>query len=556
MQKIISFEKRYTVGHMFFLLVINIIYSVFFQPLTNYNDLFFIAIVSSWGILIVKTFILEKEDWIKWIVDKKLYNLLKLTELIMVSLLIVSAREFKLELSLLYLVIIIEAYIANEDLEEPVYKFFYLLPFIFTNIIYEGTNLLQTNKILYFIFGIAVFLGVQYILDLNIKEVKRKLNENKILIKEKNTKNEELISSQETLQELNEKLKGQKLELEKATEEYRKKAAEFYVLNEIGKFLGKSLEVEKLLGGVVDVLSGVMGVDMCCIVLYPEGNYDKKDVSFHIKTVYDKKTTDIIRQKIESGVLSFLMDNRDIYIDNEVAQTKNLFFENREVGSFAAVPLYKGDTTYGLVLLEQKYKNYFYKTIVDLLKSVANQIVLSIENAKLYESVEELAIKDNLTKAYNRTYMQKVFFKMLKEAEESKEPVAVSMFDIDHFKHVNDTYGHLFGDKVLKTVAKTVQAHVDKYNGIVIRYGGEEFLVLLPNKNSEQAYKIFESLREEIENTELVEGVVRTHITVSFGVTTYPELVTDKDMVVGSADNAVYKAKESGRNKVVLAKKE
>ncbi|HAN09540.1 MAG TPA: hypothetical protein DCP90_02890 [Clostridiales bacterium] len=556
MQKIISFEKKYTVGHMFFLLVINIMYSVFFQPLTNYDDLFFVVIVCSWAVLIVKTFILERETWIKWIIDKKLYNILKLTELIMVALLIVSAREFKLELSFLYLVIIIESYIANEDLEEPIYKLFYLLPFIFANIMYEGQNILEPNKMLYFTFGIAVFLGVQKILDLNIKEIKLKFLENKLLIKEKNSKNEELRKSQTSLQELNEKLKGQKLELEKATEEFRKKAAEFYVLKEIGIFLGRSLEVEKLLELVVDVVSGVMGVDMCCIVLYPEGNYDKKDVSFHIKTVYDKKTTNAIRQKIESGVLSFLMDNRDIYLDNEVTQTKNLFFENREVGSFAAVPLYKGDKTYGLVILEQRYKNYFYKNIVELLKSVANQIVLSIENARLYESVEELAIKDSLTKAYNRTYMQKIFFKMLQDADESKKPISVSMFDIDHFKHVNDTYGHLFGDKVLRMVAKTVQAHISKYNGMVIRYGGEEFLVLIPNKTSEQAYKIFETLREEIENTELVEGVVKTHVTVSFGVTTYPELVSDKDMVVGSADNAVYKAKESGRNKVVLAAKE
>ncbi|HBY21034.1 MAG: hypothetical protein A2Y24_05250 [Clostridiales bacterium GWE2_32_10] len=556
MQKIISFEKKYTVVHMFFILILNVIYSLFFQSLTNFDDMLFIAIIGSWIVLLLKTLILENEKLIKIIIEKKLYNLLKLIELVMVALLIVGARQFDFELSIIYLVIIIEAYIANEELEESIYKLFYILPFIVINIIYEGNNLLETGKMLYFVFYIMLFLAVQKILELNIKEIKQKFYENKLLIKEKNDKNVELMKTQESLQELNEKLKEQKLELEKATERFRSKAAEFYVLKEIGAFLESSLEIENLLELVIDVLSGVMGVDMCCTVLYPQGEEDKKDISFHIKTVYDKKTTNQIRQKIESGVLGFLMNNRDIYLDNEVTQNKNLFFENREVGSFAAVPLYKGDIIYGLVILEQRYKNYFHKSIVELLKSVATQIVLAIENARLYESVEELAIKDPLTKVFNRVYMQKVFFQMIEDADKTNKPMSVSMFDIDHFKHVNDTYGHLFGDKVLKMVAKMAQAHVTKYNGVVIRYGGEEFLVLMPNKNSEQVYAILESLRKEIESTEVAEGVVKTHITVSFGVTTYPELVTDKDRVIRSADNAVYVAKESGRNKVVVANSE
>lgn len=556
MQKIINFEKKYTVSHMFFILLINIMYSLFFQPAENYiYDVFFIAIAFCWLTLIIKTLLLEKESIMKIIVDKRLYNILKLSELVAVSFLIVAARYYNLELSILYVVIIIEAYIANEDLDESGYKLFYVVPFIFANIIYENVGILNLTKMIYFVFCILLFLGVQKILDLNIKEIKQKFYENKMLIKEKNDKNTELKKSQEELQDVNEKLREQKIELEKATEKFRGKAAEFYVLKEIGSFLGGSLEVENLLEIVVDVLSGVMGVDMCCVVLYPNEE-DKKDMSFHIKTVYDKKVTDSIKNKIESGVLSFLMNNRDIYRDNEVTANKNLFFEGREVGSFAAVPLYKNDKTYGIVLLEQRFKNFFYQSIIDMLKSVSNQIVLAIENARLYESVQELAVKDPLTKAYNRTYMQRIYFQMLEDVEQKNGKISVSMFDIDHFKHVNDTYGHLFGDKVLKMIAKEAQAHVSKHGGVVIRYGGEEFLVLLPGKSSQEAKEILEGLRKIIESMEITEGVVTTHITVSFGVSTYPEIEPDKNRLIRSADNAVYVAKETGRNQVIVAEKE
>lgn len=556
MQKIINFEKKYTIGHMVFMLILTVVYSSFFYWKAGYKSWFFWSIIIGWAFLVFKTFVLEKEDLIKWIIDKRLYNIIKLIELVVTAMLVIHAKDYNFELTPIYFIVVLEAYIANENLDEPGYKFFYTVPFLGFNLIYFKAQGIDSNDMLYVVFITSFLVLVQIILDLNSKQLKKQMDDINELIQEKNDKNQELENSQKVLEKMNGKLKLQKIDLEKATEKFRSKAAQFYVLKEIGIFLGTSLEVEGLLELVVDVLSGVMGVNMCCIVLYPQdynSNTSFEELKFHIKTVYDDKTIELIKEKVKSGAVSFFMNNREIYVDNDVNETKNLFYGGRDIGSFVAVPLYKDDKNYGIVILEQRYKNYFPNSVIELLKSVANQIVLSIENARLYESVEELAIKDPLTKVYNRGYMQRVLPEILSVSEKENKSVAVSIFDIDDFKKVNDTYGHLFGDKVLKIMAKIAKDFIKEYNGVLIRYGGEEFLVILPDKIAKEGFEIIEELRKKIENTVITEGVIKMSITVSFGVSAYPEIVKDKDRLIVSADNAVYKSKENGKNQVSMA---
>ena len=141
----------------------------------------------------------------------------------------------------------------------------------------------------------------------------------------------------------------------------------------------------------------------------------------------------------------------------------------------------------------------------------------------------------------------------MNKAKKNKESISVGIFDIDHFKRFNDTYGHLFGDEVLKAIANLAQNKVDVYEGIVARYGGEEFVMILPNVKLNKAASIIEELRQEIEDFVLTKEEVSAKITASFGVSGYPEIVDNTQNLIRTADDAMYMSKHQGRNRITIA---
>jgi len=119
--------------------------------------------------------------------------------------------------------------------------------------------------------------------------------------------------------------------------------------------------------------------------------------------------------------------------------------------------------------------------------------------------------------------------------------------DIDHFKRFNDTFGHLFGDKVLKHIAHLMKKSL-RSGDIIARYGGEEFVILLPRTSVKEAYDKVERLRNIVAKTTIKDELVEASVTVSFGVSSYPEFANTESELLKTADNALYDAKESGRN--------
>lgn len=126
------------------------------------------------------------------------------------------------------------------------------------------------------------------------------------------------------------------------------------------------------------------------------------------------------------------------------------------------------------------------------------------------------------------------------------------MFDIDHFKTINDTYGHLAGDRVLIRIAKTARS-VMREGDVLVRYGGEEFLAVLPAASRDNVRQMSERLRHMVEETTILDGEQAIRVTVSIGATSYPELDVEKEQdLIKNADEALYSAKQSGRNQVIV----
>jgi diguanylate cyclase (GGDEF)-like protein len=167
-----------------------------------------------------------------------------------------------------------------------------------------------------------------------------------------------------------------------------------------------------------------------------------------------------------------------------------------------------------------------------------------------YDKLQHEANTDGHTGCYNKTYFNNALNLEVKKSKLSGSPLSLIVFDLDHFKNLNDNYGHDAGDYVLKTLADVIRDHGVRELDIFARYGGEEFVILLPKTNLKQAFEIAERQRKLIEDKEFIYSEQRLPVTASIGVSDYRQGVTTGTELFKRADEAVYKSKEGGRNQV------
>jgi diguanylate cyclase (GGDEF)-like protein/PAS domain S-box-containing protein len=173
-----------------------------------------------------------------------------------------------------------------------------------------------------------------------------------------------------------------------------------------------------------------------------------------------------------------------------------------------------------------------------------------IEIGTLQSKLRAQAIHDPLTDVFNRRYLDETFDRELARAGREAYPVSVIMLDIDHFKKVNDSYGHEAGDIVLKALARTLVTH-NRRGDFVCRFGGEEFVVVMPNMPVETAYQRAEELRTELNSLRVAYGRFNLTITISMGIASYPANGMDRESVLRAADRAMYGAKQAGRDHIL-----
>ena len=177
------------------------------------------------------------------------------------------------------------------------------------------------------------------------------------------------------------------------------------------------------------------------------------------------------------------------------------------------------------------------------------------ELKKMNKKLRNMASRDGLTGLYNHKYFQDALNKELSRAIRYGRPFSLIMFDLDHFKKVNDTHGHRIGDTVLKKVGETTRKTV-RVNDTVARYGGEEFVIILPETDLKGAAVLAERLRQKIKKMKIVESSKEIRITISLGVATYlpGDQITNRTQILDAADAALYHAKNNGRNRFSIAK--
>lgn len=411
---------------------------------------------------------------------------------------------------------------------------------IHNGIIYV-TFLITLHLTLIILFTILSFYNQLYI---------QREQEKEKLVSELRTKYEQLEKSNNEKLEQFEKLKEVNLQLEEANTKLSSNLAELFTLQKISQAISSIFDMNELLKFINDVVIGVMGVTFSSIALY---NSSGERLKVQVTSVYNTRERAMLTDNINSPILKEAADECRILIDNDVDPANYDFTRGRNVKSFLCAPLQIKGKVHGLVLIEHSIPNAFDDTNVKLLEIITQQVSIAIENAKLYEQLQTYANTDGLTQVFNRVYFQTRLRDELNKAIEQGYEVSVIIFDIDDFKVCNDTYGHLFGDEVLKCIAKTVKSFVRK-DDIVARFGGEEFIILLSRTGKDIAYQKAEELRVKLSelNIDCKRGIISRPVTVSLGVSTFPTIAKNEFELINSADQALYEAKERGKNCVAL----
>ena len=221
-----------------------------------------------------------------------------------------------------------------------------------------------------------------------------------------------------------------------------------------------------------------------------------------------------------------------------------------ETSSRMCIPLISFGQSLGVLVLDSDRTGSFSGGEMQSLESVADICATAVQNAHYVERVKQLAYLDGLTGIFNRRFFELRIEEEMERARRFDSGMAVIMVDIDQFKRLNDEFGHLLGDEVLRQVSSIFSQQLRKID-VVCRYGGEEFAILLSQTTHNHAVAVAEKLRRIIDSWQFP-GVPRS-VTISAGVATCPEHGTTRDELVKAADAGLYAAKQAGRNCVRVA---
>jgi diguanylate cyclase (GGDEF)-like protein len=221
----------------------------------------------------------------------------------------------------------------------------------------------------------------------------------------------------------------------------------------------------------------------------------------------------------------------------------------RNAKSLIVLPLSRGDEVLGAITLASSRAHVFGPAVREMLRVIGHQVGVSLQNARMYQQMEQRATTDGLTGLTNHRAFQERLAQLHALCERTDQKYSVILTDIDHFKSINDTYGHPVGDQVLKRVAAVFAGRARKVD-IVARYGGEEFVLVLPDTDGAGAEAFANRLREEIGDLALTSEHGNFKVTISMGIAEYPRDGKERLELIERSDQALYWCKEHGRNRV------
>jgi len=322
------------------------------------------------------------------------------------------------------------------------------------------------------------------------------------------------------------------------------------LVQELGKEISSKLQMSELLPAIMDAFVKAGDVSKGSLMLYDR---ERDILEIHSSVGLSDRARKYIKLKIGEGIAGRVAETGKPILVNDTTGArmyKDFFSEDsrgRPQETILSMPLiFKGEVLGVITLDAKKSGGQFIRNDERLLSILALQAAVSINNARMYE----MAITDDLTKLYSKRHFIIRLQEEVEKARRYDRPLSLLFVDIDHFKEFNDTYGHQLGDRALQHLGGVIKK-TTRAADISGRYGGEEFVIILPETARESALILAERLRKNIEKQSFVSRGNEYRITVSIGIGEYKAKMTSPSQLISEADKNLYKAKQKGRNRVV-----
>ena len=321
----------------------------------------------------------------------------------------------------------------------------------------------------------------------------------------------------------------------------------------VAQVVVSSLDLDEVLQNILHSAMAIMDYPAGSIALFEEAD---EALYLHAHAGLSEAFTARNRWTVEKGGLtSRIIEHGEPFVvqDTELAAIKmNPLALKEGIRSLIAVPLIFQESLVGILYVDDFVPRPLQEDRLRLLSILASFATMSIDNARLHHQTLELACTDGLTGLFNHRQFKRDFLEEVRRAERYETPLSIILLDVDDFKKFNDSYGHPNGDIVLRELAQLLRDLLRDCD-LIYRYGGEEFIALLPETRLEQAMQVADRIRifVETESPRFLTGMVKTHgITVSVGVAAFPEDGDCHETLLKRVDELMYLAKEDGKNKV------
>jgi diguanylate cyclase (GGDEF)-like protein len=327
-------------------------------------------------------------------------------------------------------------------------------------------------------------------------------------------------------------------------------------ISDMAKQLNSVLETTPLLKTILAKTAELLGSTKCAIFNLSK---DKKNLHLVDAIGYenDKLSNLNLSCDEKSGLLGVCAQEGRFYSRAALSDDYNKrdILKNDKLETQFCQPITYADEILAVISIADAREGISDEYIIGILSTMANLGAVALTNTKLVEKIKDQSIRDSLTGLYNHQYFQESLTKALSNAVTNQKPLGFIIIDLDHFKKLNDTYGHQVGDLGLKKLAHLLKSKA-RADDITARYGGEEFVFAAPGLNLGETARLAEEIRKEFEDITLEFEDVKTKCTLSAGVSAYSPDETKavrRNVLIRIADKALYEAKEKGRNRVVIA---
>jgi diguanylate cyclase (GGDEF)-like protein len=336
-----------------------------------------------------------------------------------------------------------------------------------------------------------------------------------------------------------------------------RKAQEVNIFHDVAKALTSSLDLDSILQTIMDKMAEYFRPENWSLLMVDE---QKNELYFAIAVGTAAETLKNVRLKVGEGIAGWVAKHGerlivpDVYTDPRFAKRIDEMTK-WETRSIICVPLRSKLRVLGVIQLVNVHMEHFSDQESFFLQALCDYAAIAIENARSVEKIQELTITDDCTGLYNARHLYKVLETEVYRSSRFGYEFTVLFIDLDHFKQVNDTHGHLIGSKLLAEIGYLIKAQL-RLIDYAFRYGGDEFVILLPQTGKDAALVVARRLRDNLRTSLFCkEEELNLNVRASIGVATYPhDAKTPKD-IIRQADEMMYLVKNSSRDNIGIAQR-